>query len=90
MTTELILFSAILVASVIAHFFLWRDNKKRYTEYMKQANALRERIARLEDSNEEMDKMLDEAEDTMEEINAGIEDLRSGSFTRMKKPTFDN
>lgn len=57
---------------------------------MKHANALRERIAQLEESNVEMDKMLDEAEDTMEKIDEGIEDLRSGRFIARKMTTFDN
>lgn len=90
MTTALIIFSAILVVSVIAHLFFWLDSKKRYTDYMKQAKALRERIEQLEESNVEMDRMLDEAEGRMEKIDEGIEDLRSGRFTRKNKPTFEN
>ena len=90
MTIALIIFSVILFASVIAHYLLWRDSKKRYTDFMKHANALRERNAQLEESNVEMDKMLDEAEDTMEKIDEGIDDLRSGRFITRKMTTFDN
>ena len=57
---------------------------------MKEAEAIKERIKQLETSNEEMDKMLDDAEDRMERIDEGIEDLRSGRFTTRKKTTFDN
>ena len=90
MSTELIIFSVILVLSVIAHYFFWRDNKRRYEENMKEAEAIKERIRQLEASNQEMDEMLDEAEDRMERIDKGIEDLRSGRITRVKKTTFDN
>lgn len=90
MTTELIIFLAILVVSVILHLFFWLDSKKRYTDYMKQANFLRERIKLLEESNVEMDRKLDDADGKMEKIDEGIEDLRSGRFTRKKRPTFDN
>ena len=90
MTTALIIFSVILVLSVIAHYFFWRDNKRRYEENMKEAEAIKERIRQLEASNQEMDEMLDEAEDRMERIDKGIEDLRSGRITRVKKTTFDN
>ena len=84
------IFSVILVLSVIAHFFFWKDSKRRYEENMKEAEAIKERIKQLEESNEEMDKMLDEAEDRMERIDEGIEDLRSGRFIRTDKPTLDN
>ena len=87
MTIELIIFSVILALSVVAHYLLWRDSKKRYTEYMKQANALRERIGQLEESNEEMDKMLDEAEEAIDRIDEGIEDLRSGMFKKKTNTT---
>ena len=57
---------------------------------MKEAEVIKERIKQLEESNEEMDKMLDDAEEAMERIDEGIEDLRSGRFMRKEKPTFDN
>lgn len=90
MTTALIIFSVILVLSVIAHYFFWKDSKRRYEENMKEAEAIKERIKQLETSNEEMDKMLDDAEDRMERIDEGIEDLRSGRLIKKEKPTLDN
>lgn len=90
MTTELIIFSAILVVSVILHLFFWLNSKKRYKDYMKRQEALLKRIEQLEESNVEMDRMLDEAEDAIDRIDEGIEDLRSGSFLRKEKNSFDN
>ena len=90
MTTELIIFSAILIVSVILHLFFWLNSKKRYTDYMTRQEALLKRIEQLEESNVEMDRMLDEAEDAIDRIDEGIEDLRSGKFMRKEKPTFDN
>ena len=90
MTIVLIIFSAILVLSVIAHYFFWKDSKKRYSEYMKRVEALNERIKQLEASDNEIDKMLDEAENAIGRIDEGIEDLRSGRFMKREKPTFDN
>ena len=90
MTIALIIFSAILVVSVILHLFFWLDSKKRYADYMDRQEALMKRIEQLEESNVEMDRMLDEAEDAIDRIDEGIEDLRSGKFMRKEKPTFDN
>lgn len=90
MTTELIIFSAILVVSVILHLFFWLNSKKKYKDYMKRQEALLKRIEQLEESNVEMDKMLDEAEDAIDRIDEGIEDLRSGRFLRKEKNSFDN
>ena len=90
MAVELIIFSAILVVSVVLHLFFWLDSKKRYADYMKQQEALNKRIEQLEDSNVEMDRMLDDAEEAIVRIDEGIEDLRSGRFMRMDKPTFEN
>ena len=90
MTTELIIFSAILVVSVILHLFFWLNSKKRYKDYMKRQEALLKRIEQLEESNVEMDRMLDEAEDAIDRIDEGIEDLRSGRFLRKEKNSFDN
>ena len=90
MTLGLIIIAAILVASVIVHYFLWMDSKRRYEENMKEAEAIKERIRQLETSTQEMDKMLDDAEEAIDRIDEGIEDLRSGRFMRREKPTFDN
>ena len=90
MSIELIIFSTILILSVVAHYFFWKDSKKRYSEYMKRVEALNERIKQLEASDNEIDKMLDEAENAIGRIDEGIEDLRSGRFMKREKPTFDN
>ena len=90
MTIALIIFSVILVLSIIAHLFFWLDSKKRYTDYMKRQEALLKRIEQLEESNVEMDRMLDDAEDAIDRIDEGIKDLRSGMFMRIEKPTFEN
>ena len=90
MTTELIIFSAILVVSVILHLFFWLNSKKRYKDYMKRQEALNKRIEQLEASNEEMDRVLDDAEDAMARIDEGIEDLRSGRYRTRKRPLLDN
>lgn len=90
MSWELVIFSGILVLSVILHLFFWLDSKKRYTDFMKQQGALNRRIDKLEESNEEMDKMLDEAGDEMNRIGEGIDELRSGRFPRRGKPTYEN
>ena len=90
MAVELIIFSAILVVSVILHLFFWLDSKKRYADYMKRQEALNKRIEHLEESNVEMDRMLDDAEEAIDRIDEGIEDLRSGRFLRGEKRTFEN
>lgn len=90
MTTALIVFSVILVASVFAHYFFWRSSKKHYEECMRQAKALKENLEQLTANDTEIDRMLDEAEGAIDRIDEGIEDLCSGRFMRIKKPTFDN
>lgn len=90
MTTALIIFSVILILSVIVHYFLWRSSKKHYEECMKQSKALKENLEHLAANDTEIDRMLDKAEGAIDRIDEGIEDLRSGRFMRIKKPTFDN
>ena len=87
---ELMVFSVILIVSVIVHFFFWRDSKKRYTEYMKLADVLNEKLKQLEANDAEIDKMLDEAEKSIDRIDEGIENLRSGRFERENKPYLKN
>lgn len=90
MMPELIILSVVLVLSAVAHFFFWWDSKKRHGEFMKQLDALKDSLKQLEANDVEIDKMLDGAEDAMDRIDKGIEDLRSGRFMRIEKPTFDN
>lgn len=90
MTIALIIFSVILVLSVIAHYFFWRSSKKHYEECMRQSNALNEKLHQLAANDMEIDRMLDEAEGAIDRIDEGIEGLRSGRFMRMEKPTFEN
>lgn len=90
MTIALIILSVILVLSVIAHLFFWLDSKKRYTDYMTRQEALLKRIEQLEESNVEMDRMLDDAENSIDRIDEGIEELRTGRFMRREKQSFDN
>ena len=90
MAIEWIIFSVIMMASVVAHFFFWCDSKKRHGEFMKQLEALKETLKQLEANDVEIDKMLDGAEDKMKVIDGMIEALRSGRFMKIEKPTFDN
>ena len=90
MDIVLIIFCVVLVLSVAAHFFLWRDGKRRYDETIRRIASLNKKLMQLEANNVEIDKMLDEAEDAIDRIDEGIEDLRSERFMRMEKPTFDN
>ena len=90
MTTELIIFSAILVVSVIAHFFFWRDSKRRYTEYIEQAEALNEKLKRLEANDAEIDRMLDDADADMQKIGDEIDALCSVWFVHKKRTNQDN
>ena len=90
MTIELIIFSAILVVSVILHFFLWFDSKKRYTDYMKRAGALKNKLRELEANDAEIDKLLDEAEGDIERFGNEIDILRTGLFLKKKRTNFEN
>ena len=87
---ELIILSVVLVLSVLAHFFFWRDTKKRHGEFMKQLDALKDTLKQLEANDVEIDKMLDGAEDKMKDIDGGIEALRSVWFRNKKRTTIDN
>ena len=90
MTTELIIFAAIMVASLIAHFFLWKDSKRRYAMFMQQIEALQEKLKQHEANDVEMDNKLDEAEADMERIGDEINALRSVWFMRRKKVNIDS
>ena len=90
MTTELIIFAAIMVASVIVHFFLWKDSKKRYKMFMQQIEALHEKLKQHEANDAEIDNKLDEAEVDMERIGDEIDALRSVWFMKRKKANIDS
>lgn len=83
MTIALIIFSVILVLSVIAHYFFWRSSKKLYEECMRQAKALNDNLKLLAANDTEIDRMLDKAEKESDRIDKEIEALRSVWF--MKK-----
>ena len=85
MMTGLIIFAAILVLSVVAHYFFWRDSKKRYSEYMKQIEALNEKFKQLEANDKEIDRMLDDADEKGRKMDDEIEALRSVWFLDKKK-----
>ena len=90
MSTELIIFSVILVASVIAHYCLWRSSMKRYSECIKQAEALTEQLRKLEANDREIDGMLDYAEADLEHLEDEINALRLGRFLEKGKADFVN
>ena len=90
MTIELIVFSVILVVSVILLLFLWIDSKKRYTDYMKRADALNEKLRELEANDVEIDKLLDEVDGSVERFGNEIDNLRSGLFVKKKRTTLKN
>ena len=85
MAIEWIIFSVIMMASVVAHFFFWRDSKKRHGEFMKQLDALKDTLKQLEANDVEIDKMLDGAEMDADRMSKEIEALRSAWFMTGKK-----
>ena len=87
---ELIILSVVLVLSVLAHFFFWRDSKKRHGEFMKQLDALKDSLKQLEANDVEIDKMLDGAEMDADRMSKEIEALRSVWFRNNKRTTIDN
>ena len=87
---ELIVFSVVLVLSVVAHFFFWRDSKKRHGEFMKQLDALKDSLKQLEANDVEIDKMLDVAEMDADKMSKEIEALRSVWSRKNKRTMIDN
>lgn len=85
MMTGLIIIAAILVLSVAVHYFFWRDGKRRYDENMKQIQALNKKLMHLEANDEDIDKMLDEAEKGLQDMGDEIDALRSVWFLDKKK-----
>lgn len=90
MTTALIIFSAILVASVIAHYFFWRSSKMHYDECMRQAKALNDKLKQLAANDTEIDRMLNEAEVNVDRVGEEIDALRSVLFLGKGKQKLDN
>ena len=90
MTTELIIFAAILVISVIVHVVLWWDSKKQYKAIMKEFQALSGRMKQLEANYDDMDGVLDAADEDVERIGREIDTLRSALFLGKRKPNLDN
>lgn len=84
---ELIIFSVVMVVSVLAHYFLWRSSKKHYEECMKQSKALKEKFEQLAANDTEIDRMLDEAEKESDKVDKEIEALRSVWFMKKNKTT---
>ena len=87
---ELIIFSVILVVSVIAHFFLWRDSKKRYAEYMERAEAINEKLKHLEANDEVIDRLLDETEADVQKMGEEIDALRAVHFLNKNRANLEN
>ena len=85
METELIILCVVLVLSVVVHYFLWRDGKRRYDEKMRQIEALNKKLIQLEANDEDIDQMLDGAEKGLQEMGDEIDALRSVWFMNKKK-----
>ena len=90
MTIELIIVAAILVISVIVHVILWLDSKKQHKAIMKEFQGLLERLHRREANSDDMDEVLDAADEDVERIGREIETLRSALFLGKRKTTLDN
>ena len=90
MTTALIVFSAVLVASVVLHLFFWLDSKKRFDECIKQAESINEHLRQLEANDTEIDRMLDDAEAESQRIDDEIKALRAVMFGNRRRTNFEN
>lgn len=90
MDIGLIIFAAILVISVIVHAILWWDSKKQYKAIMKEFQALSGRMKQLEANYDDMDGVLDAADEDVERIGREIDTLRSALFLGKRKPNLDN
>lgn len=90
MDIELIVLAAILVISVIVHVILWRDSTKQHKAIMKEFQGLMERLHQLEANYENMDGVLDAADEDVERIGQEIEALRSALFMGKRKHNLDN
>ena len=87
---ELIIFSVVLVVSVLAHYLFWRSSKKRYLECIKLTEAINKKLKQLEESDAKIDKMLDSIEDDAEKVGNEIDALRSVWFQKGKKNVIES
>ena len=90
MMWEMIIMSAVLIISVIVHIVLWRDSTKQHEEIMNEFQALSERMKQLEANYDEMDGVLDAADEDMERIGREIDTLRSAWFVKGKNNPLAN
>ena len=85
MMWEVVILAAILVISVIVHVILWRDSTKQHKAIMKEFQGLLERQHQLEANYDDMDGVLDAADEDVERIGREIETLRSALFLGKRK-----
>ena len=90
MDIGLIILAAVLVVSVIVHVLLWRDSTKQHKAIMKEFQGLLERQHQLEANYDDMDDVLDAADENVERIGKDIEALRSALFIGKRKATLEN
>ena len=90
MDSVFLIFCVVLVLSVAAHYFFWRDGKRRYDENMKQIEALNKKLMQLEANDEDIDKMLDDADKGLQDMGDEIDALRSVWFMNKKKTGIEN
>ena len=90
MMWEVVTLSVVLVISVFVHVFLWRNSTKQYEAIMKQFQTLSERMRQLEANYDDMDGVLDAADEDVERIGREIETLRSALFLGKRKTNLDN
>ena len=86
----IIILVAIIVLSVVAHGFFWWDSKRTYKGYLEQVKALRDEIKEHENTEGEIDRMFDEAEQELQKIDDDIQAMRSILLPKKKMTTFDN
>ena len=84
MDIVLIVFCVVLALSVVAHYLFWRNNKRQYDENLKQIEALNKKLMQLEANDEDIDKMLEEADKNLQDMGDEIDALRSG-FLKTRK-----
>ena len=90
MVIVLVIFCVVLVLSVVAHYYLWRDNKRQFDENMKQIEALNKKLMQLEANDEDIDKMLDEADKDLHNMGDEIDALRSVWFLNKRKTSIES
>lgn len=90
MDIGLIILAAVLVISVIVHVILWWDSKKQYKAIMKGFQALMVRMKQIEANYDEMDGVLDAADEDVERIGREMNALRAALYLGKVKATIDN